>query len=328
MATIEYITKRIQSTNERITKLEAKLNRINTALNGGANPYSYSDYDLRITTSDLAEARKSLDKYQAQLIEAQDKAASRNVPAITEFLNAWKARMTEFYMNGLREYYEELSNARKLGELVYTEKYGTPEYESAKAAFNTAVEELKTRKYGTFKKVTYTDRWGKTRTKEEKVADGYYEQFFPYYHESTLADAEAKLNRDLQAEWERKYDFILDRTCAIVGQITDASHLTIGAKGDLNGYIVGTKGVAKVQTVGAGGYNIQCFHFRTLINPMPLPKYPHDPKPQTTTSTQDFKGMSIEQLKDLLAQLGGECKVYDNEAIYRMRLIMAIKKLH
>lgn len=73
---------------------------------------------------------------------------------------------------------------------------------------------------------------------------------------------------DLEAEKNRKYDFIIERTNEIVGQITDASNLTIGAKGDLNGFILGTKGSAKVQTIGAGGYNIQCFHFRTLIHKM------------------------------------------------------------
>ena len=48
--------------------------------------------------------------------------------------------------------------------------------------------------------------------------------------------------------------------------ITDAAALYIGPEGDINGIIVGTEGKAKIQTIGAGGYNIQCFHFRTLIH--------------------------------------------------------------
>ena len=75
-----------------------------------------------------------------------------------------------------------------------------------------------------------------------------------------------KLAKDLTQEANRKYDFIIERTNYIVGEITDAAALQVGAKGDLNGFIDGTRGRAKVQTIGAGGYNIQCFHFRTLIH--------------------------------------------------------------
>ena len=74
-----------------------------------------------------------------------------------------------------------------------------------------------------------------------------------------------KLLKDLEAEYNRKYDFIIERTNAIVGQITDATNLTI-TNGELNGVIIGTRGVARVTTIGAGGYNIQKFHFRTLVN--------------------------------------------------------------
>ena len=88
-----------------------------------------------------------------------------------------------------------------------------------------------------------------------------------------MEEAMNKLEKDLTKEWNRKYDFIIERTNEIVGKITDASNLKVGAKGDLNGYIIGTKGTAKVQTIGAGGYNIQCFHFRTLINPLINPTH-------------------------------------------------------
>ena len=77
-----------------------------------------------------------------------------------------------------------------------------------------------------------------------------------------------KIDKDLTEEANRKYDFIIERTNEIVGQITDASALRIGDKGDLNGFIKGTRGTAKVETIGAGGYNIQRFHFRTLIKPV------------------------------------------------------------
>ena len=66
-------------------------------------------------------------------------------------------------------------------------------------------------------------------------------------------------------EKKRKYDFLVERICAIVGTITDATNLRVGEKGDLNGYIIGTDGEATVQTIGAGGYIIQCFHYRTII---------------------------------------------------------------
>ena len=75
-----------------------------------------------------------------------------------------------------------------------------------------------------------------------------------------------KLRKDLDQEAAQKYDNIIERTNKIVGQITDASNLSVGASGDLNGYIIGTNGTAKVTTIGAGGYNIQCYHFRTLIH--------------------------------------------------------------
>lgn len=49
------------------------------------------------------------------------------------------------------------------------------------------------------------------------------------------------------------------------GQITDAAGLKIGMNGTINGRIIGTTGSATVETILAGGYNIQCLHYRVLV---------------------------------------------------------------
>lgn len=322
MANREFIVKRIAGAEEKITKINAKIDRINAAFApGGKNPYCYTESDLRWALRDLEEAMKSLTKYQAQLAKEDEKALSRNVPAITEFLNAWKARMTEFHMKRFAEY---------------------------PAAYKQYQEDLEPFKMDYYQERKFRkedpkgwQEWDSQRSEIKSVFEMRFAFLNPYLEraynpETNCYDAwkldTKKLDKDLQAEWERKYDFIIERTNEIVGKITDASSLKIGNKGDLNGLIYGTKGTAKVQTIGAGGYNIQCFHFRTLITEVTAPKAPakSSEKPQKATNTpanKNYSGKTIEELKAILASLGGECKTYSDEKIYKMRLIMAIKKV-
>ena len=79
-------------------------------------------------------------------------------------------------------------------------------------------------------------------------------------------EREAWLEKTMEEEKRAKLLDLIGRIMSTVGTITDATALRIGPEGDINGYIEGTEGKAKIQTIGAGGYNIQCFHFRTLIH--------------------------------------------------------------
>ena len=246
MASVEFITKRIEGKEKEIAKLEQKLARILKAKETGytVNPYYYNENDLKWTTKDLENAKASLVNYQQQLATETEKANSRNISAIVEFLEQWKARVTSYYNDQFPKYLE----ARKAWRETASKNCDWHNHGAWQMRKDNPEEYNRIEREYKAAKAKYNARWS---------------FIFDYVDGNTFDDA--KLAKHLQRDADAKYDFIIERTNAIVGTITDATDLHIGDKGDLNGYIKGTRGTAKVETIGAGGYNIQCFHFRTLI---------------------------------------------------------------
>lgn len=62
---------------------------------------------------------------------------------------------------------------------------------------------------------------------------------------------------------------LIERTVEIAGKITDAQALRLDRDNNgyaiINGYVTGEKGKARVESIGAGGYNIQRYHIRVLV---------------------------------------------------------------
>lgn len=73
------------------------------------------------------------------------------------------------------------------------------------------------------------------------------------------------ITADMQKEAVKKYYALVARITKITGEeIVEISNMNYNY-GDINGLIKGTKGTAKITTIDAGGYNIQCYHFRVLV---------------------------------------------------------------
>lgn len=254
MASIEFIQKRIEGKEKEIAKLQKKLERIQKAKdsNWEKNPYYYHESDLKYTQRDLDTAIKSLDGYKAQLATEEEKSASRNIQVILDFLEEWKVKSFDYYVEMFPKYLEAYGELQKIkddywntwGEWRSDKRNEFPDMQSYRDARTNARYERDN------KEALFRQTWG---------------WIAPYVSSDGIR--EEALRKDLDREAERKYDFIIERTNAIVGQIVDASDLRIANNGELNGVVIGTKGNATIDTIGAGGYNIQRFHFRTLIKP-------------------------------------------------------------
>ena len=270
MASIEFINKRISGKEKELDKLTKKLKRIEKAQASDwtDNPYYYNESDIRFTQRDIQEAQESLDKYKQQLNEETTKANSRNIPAILNFLEIWKSRNFEFYEKAIKEYFLSRENLKSLQQKQSNYSYGTDEYKKCEIEYRAAQEIHYQKSHGYFRPLTENEKEQKKYryTSSIKTADGEWEYANQFLLCQSYDESIEKLQKALELEAQRKYDFIVERTVFLIGTITDATNLKVGAKDDLNGFIIGENGTAKVQTIGAGGYNIQMFHFRTLIN--------------------------------------------------------------
>ena len=78
------------------------------------------------------------------------------------------------------------------------------------------------------------------------------------------AMTDSEIARDAEASAKAYVLDLNDRVQKVVGEITDWNLFISGSH--LNGTVTGTRCMAKVETIIAGGYNIQCLHNRVLVN--------------------------------------------------------------
>ena len=263
MMTIETLNKRIEGCRLSIERLEKKLQRILKAEASNYekdNPYYYSDYDKRSTLKELEETKKKLADYEEELQQTQEKEASRNVQVIIDFLQGWKEKVITEYTKDLKEAFKMKAEVRRLYP-----SYSTPKDSAEYLEWQEINKEYNERVKGVYSYELCMNPWTKREEKYKvKVEDGIWEYIANYLQYSTLEEALDKLNKELDDEMNRKYDFIIERTNKIVGEITDVTNIRIAGNGELNGIITGTRGQAKVTTIIANG-PIRIAHFRVLI---------------------------------------------------------------
>ena len=263
MASVEFLKKRIEGAEQKLEKLNKKLVRILKAEESNYeenNPYYYSDYDKRSTLREIEECKKNIQTYEKDLSIATEKENSRNVQVIIDFLRIWKEKVITEYTKDLKEAFKMKAEVRRLYP-----SYSTPKDSAEYLEWQEIKKEYNERIKGVYSYELCMNPWTKREEKYKvKVEDGIWEYLTNYLQYRNLEEALDVLSKDLEKEAVRKYDFIIERTNKIVGEITDVSNLYIANNGELNGFIIGTRGKAKVTTIIANG-PIRIAHFRVLV---------------------------------------------------------------
>lgn len=257
----EDLIKRIEAVNQKIEKSIKNRDKYLSKISDenkkytDVEKYSYTDirklplsYDeevnidyCRTKNSEINSLTNTLNKYKEQLNKLDTFENQDKVKVIWDFLLRWKEdTFNKVIENG--KYFFEL-----------TKNYNDE--------FNKYKEENKER----FERASYMGKIGI----EQRFSEDYYSGVFPVtrlvYIRAGKVD-EKRLNNILDRDIESKYKHIIAKVKKVCGEIIDASDLHIGDDGTINGLIKGTIGNGYVETIVAGGYNIQIAHYRVLIH--------------------------------------------------------------
>lgn len=241
MASIEYILNRIDGKKAELNKLNKDLERLNDR-----DPYCWGDKWFCETKRQIELVTASIDYYENQLAIAIENQNIKSIPVINDFLDTWEKKMVAFCLAEKPKFDE----ARKRFTVAHIDSH---------AKWHDAT--MRGESVGTCQNI-YTECLKKEKSIEQSFSRKWAHVIQFIHGDNSYEDNVVK---DVAEEKKRKYGRIISEIISAVGQITDAGNLTIGMNGELNGFVVGDKGRASVRTIDAGGYNIQCYHFRTLI---------------------------------------------------------------
>lgn len=214
--------------------------------------------------SSIEKAKEALEKTRSKVLKLEQKVErlSKKVEGITD---EWEKRWAE---QDIRRAQDELRAAKKTLEKRYAALEKVKKEESEMAEFSESVlrmiehvvditfEDL-TKERDKNKELYYASRG------DDDKAYKMYKRLSEFDRKLMWMSDDEILNYSKIAGKEFALDLI-NRTKAIVGNVTDWEHLHYGVAG-LDGIVYGDKGKASVNTIVAGGYNIQRRHYRVLV---------------------------------------------------------------
>ena len=260
---------------KREAVLQKHRDQLRKLIEKGADQYDihYKQDDIKTATGKLEDAKRILANWEEKLGGHISREAfiEANAPqVIKDFLEGWKASALAHY------------TMRRADFIEYRKGIRQQERDARLEALQTLPELEKARKLYEGREITDYDL---SNLWPRKVVDEFlHARGLDYYQiqQKLAAHTDAVTNRlleirdpDERQKWleetmeEEKMAKLADligRINKVVGTITDASGLRIGAKGEINGIVIGTEGKAKIETFGVAGYNIVCFHYRTTVH--------------------------------------------------------------
>lgn len=297
---IETLQVRVDNAKKKITKVTGTLERHNARLEkikksleeygvdvDNYNAEDYKDHydvrnlmfdyelkleDIRNNEKKLKELNTALEKAINSLeVEKKKKDDINNLipECLIQFLDNWKNYVKEFYIDLANKYLEVKFKKYEVNEEELKKPY------RIKTNYITWEKtKVKVYKEEDFEKILNSDYLREDA--EREIRDYYIEKFKKEIFNADLVVLNNIIDYDtikldvlekiLDDEIEVKKELFIERIREVVGVIEDLSELYLGDNGEINGIVQGKKCKAKVQTIGAGGYNIQCYHYRVLVN--------------------------------------------------------------
>lgn len=228
--------------------------------------------DIRSVTKKIQDMDERIEKLKADLrsAEAQQAFMDNEIPdVIKKFFEAWKQDSISFFSNRYDEYHEFVQQLRTeeyaarreaVKTLPVYSKYADRIQSMSDYDFLNVYPRQPMESYLKERSLDYNSISERKRSFAGPVVTAMCRYNDPIQRQQHL---EADMEREMRS---RMLD-LAQRIGEHVGKITDAQGLHI-QNGEIAGVIFGEKGSATIQTIGAGGYNIQRFHFRTLVHPI------------------------------------------------------------
>ncbi len=272
--------------------------------------YDYSKWTSNpiVNTQDgIKELEERCQKYRDSIAEEEKKVADRkasieshsisvngkDVNVIVEFLNNWEKEVTDHFMKVFDKYVNEAEvwwneNVASLDEYkfehtqCYHADYDKLEGLWAKSKYVEFYPTWKEYEHKSYSNKRTNPCYNMINEVIDEAKEKYDVIFSPKTIEKyakTLYNPkkevyETNMRKAIAKEKDRKYDQLIMDVENICGKIIDMSHIKVGHKGDLEGYVVGDKAECELWTSGAGGFNTnvivnvkhgQCFHFRFYV---------------------------------------------------------------